>query len=794
MRIRFKESIPNLFCIALCSCWTLTGFSQSAPLQVDAGEDTSICAAGDSVQLLATPSKDNILSVRWEPAAAAATPDALATRVSVSAVTPFTVSVLGFDGENLIENGDFSQGDTGFRSDYRQGQRLPFVDPLANANRYGIDDDPRDQHRNFPACGDHSSGNGNMMLVNGSGEPNAVWCQEVAVEPNTKYAFEGWITAMSGHNPAVMEVYINGELTIGRFNPPQEQCTWYQFTTFWESGNAGSADICLVDANPSDSGNDFALDDFFFAPVVEVTDEVIVTPVSLNPEVAVPATLCQEEPAIALDSWLLPETTPGGSWQVDGQAAASITPGELATGTHTVSYQITQEGCNAESSYDLEIVAAPSSGTALDNPTFCSSVDTIIELNRLLEGADPGGLWIETSASPSLPGSFDNEKGVIDLSGQSSGVYAFRYAFDTGGACPNAGTTIEITLAQTPPADAGPDQALDCIVPTVTIGRPVNDPGADLTQQWYDSNDQPLGNGTEPVLTTDQTGVYRLEVTDNQSGCSNSDEVTVTSNITQPIAAVSVIPVSCYDDADGAIRVDSVADGSGPFLYSLNGGGLSSQQQFSNLAPGAYTLTVEDANGCTEEKEVIIEYPIELTAAISSNYPGETPLVPLGDSIRLEALTNISTDQIDSVRWEPALPDCDNCLSGIVQPMKSNTYRVTITDVNGCRASGEINIRLQRQEQVFIPNAFSPDNDGVNDVLMIYAGPSVANVRYFRVFNRWGSLIYDVQNIHPNDPGFGWDGFYQGRKLDSGVYIFAAELELIDGSAVTVSGDVTMIN
>lgn len=772
----------------------MTAFPQTAPLQVDAGADTTICAAGDSVQLAATPSRDDILSVRWEPAEAAATPEELTTTVSVNTATTFTVTVLGFDGDNLIENGDFSQGDTGFRTDYRPGQRLPFVDPLANANRYAIDNDPRNQHRNFPDCGDHTSGNGNMMLVNGSGEPNAVWCQEVSVEPNTEYAFEGWITAMSGHNPAVMEVYINGELTIGRFNPPQEQCTWYQFFTFWNSGNATSADICLVDANPSDSGNDFALDDLFFAPVVEVTDEVVVTPASLNPEAAVPATLCQDEPTIALDSWLLPETTPGGSWRIDGQGAVSITAAELTAGAHTITYQVSQDDCTAERSYDLEIIAVPSSGTAIEIPTFCSSVDTVVDLNRLLEGADPGGLWIETSARPSQPGSFDNEKGVIDLSGQSSGIYSFRYEFDTGGACPNTGTTIEITLAQTPPADAGPDQALDCIVPAVTIGRPVSDPGADLTQQWYDSDGLPIGTGTEAELEVDRAGVYRLEVTDNQSGCSNVDEVTVFSNVTQPVTAVSVLPVSCYGDADGAIRVDSVADGTGPFLYSLDGGVLSMQNRFDNLAPGAYTLTVEDANGCTEEKEVIIEYPVELTAGISTNYPGETPLVPLGDSIRLDALTNISPGQIDSVRWEPALPDCDNCLSGFVLPLESNTYRVTITDVNGCRTTGEIDIRIQRQEQVFIPNAFSPDNDGVNDVLMIYAGPSVANVRYFRIFNRWGNLIYDVQNIHPNDPSFGWDGLYNGQKLDSGVYIFAAELELIDGTAVTVSGDVTMVN
>ena len=95
---------------------------------------------------------------------------------------------------------------------------------------------------------------------------------------------------------------------------------------------------------------------------------------------------------------------------------------------------------------------------------------------------------------------------------------------------------------------------------------------------------------------------------------------------------------------------------------------------------------------------------------------------------------------------------------------------------------------------VFVPNAFSPNQDGVNDQLVIYGGPEVALIRNFRVFNRWGDLIFERSSLFPNSSSDTWDGRFQGEILDSGVFVWSAEIEFIDGVVIPYRGDVLLLN
>ena len=167
-------------------------------------------------------------------------------------------------GQNLIVNGDFSAGNTGFTSGYTfspSGQS-------AVADTYGIRTSSTDFNSGYNYFGDHTTGSGNMMLVDGSTTGSAVvWQETVSVAPNTIYAFSGWATASDNENVPTLRFYINGVQAGSDFTLSTSPGLWQQFDAVWNSGAGGTATIALVDLTTPSLGNDFALDDFSFAPL-----------------------------------------------------------------------------------------------------------------------------------------------------------------------------------------------------------------------------------------------------------------------------------------------------------------------------------------------------------------------------------------------------------------------------------------------------------------------------------------------------------------------------------------------
>src|SRR6185436_12436482 len=122
-------------------------------------------------------------------------------------------------------------------------------------------------HSGFNPCTDHTTGSGNMLVVNGYTTPGvSVWCQTVAVTPNTDHVLSYWVTSMVNWDPPVLRITINGVPLGGTFSPTLSGCTWSAFVTAWNSGPATSATICIEDLFLQNGGNDFALDDISLIP------------------------------------------------------------------------------------------------------------------------------------------------------------------------------------------------------------------------------------------------------------------------------------------------------------------------------------------------------------------------------------------------------------------------------------------------------------------------------------------------------------------------------------------------
>ena len=179
-------------------------------------------------------------------------------------------------GTNLTQNGDFESGNTLFTTSYVPGTGGPWGN-LSNEGTYAIATDPNDTHINFSSCGDHTSGSGNMMVVNGSTIQNTtVWSQAIAVEEDTDYQMATWLISCVSDNPGTLKFAINGIGIGSSFASPSTTCSWTEFTEEWNSGSNTNITFSIVSQGGFAGGNDYALDDITFFKIKEVTDTIVV--------------------------------------------------------------------------------------------------------------------------------------------------------------------------------------------------------------------------------------------------------------------------------------------------------------------------------------------------------------------------------------------------------------------------------------------------------------------------------------------------------------------------------------
>lgn len=138
-------------------------------------------------------------------------------------------------------------------------------------------------------------------------------------------------------------------------------------------------------------------------------------------------------------------------------------------------------------------------------------------------------------------------------------------------------------------------------------------------------------------------------------------------------------------------------------------------------------------------------------------------------------------------RWSPSLGlDSVNSATPIASPANTTTYIVTITDTGGCAVTRQVTVTIIHTNKFFIPNTFSPNGDGSNDLLYV-RGNNLYGVR-FTIFDRWGEMIFET-----NDPNIPWDGTFKGKELDPGVFTWIVTVNFDDGKSATTTGTVTLV-
>jgi gliding motility-associated-like protein len=471
------------------------------------------------------------------------------------------------------------------------------------------------------------------------------------------------------------------------------------------------------------------------------------------------------------------------AWEGPGlQDVSTITTNTGDPGTYTIFVTNNFNGCvSSDQVIITQDIAVPVINIQTPDVLTCALDAFELDATSSSQGATLIYQW--TSPNGNILEGGDGLTPLIDQPGQ----YTLTI-INTANQCENDGAISVAQDITEPTAFAGQDYLMDCWEDTDELSGVGSSEGPIYTYQWSAQGGTLVSGSTtlQPVINS--PGIYTLEVTNLSNGCVDEDEVIVTQTI--PVASVDAIQPPCYGDP-GHIYIPGVEAGTPPYVYSIDGGNdFFSGSNFTNLSPGNYEVVVQDVNGCEYESAISIVQPDSMVVLLTVD---ETEL-SFGETHQIVTQVNLADEEIADIVWSNTETlSCDDCLTPIASPFYSTDYRVDVTSINGCHDEAFLRIYVNRERNVYVPNVFSPNADGANDRFYIFAKDgTVAKVKSFNIFNRWGETVFEVYNFQPNDPTFGWDGFFRGELMNGAVFAWYAEIEFIDGTVELFEGDVLL--
>lgn len=666
-------------------------------LSIDVGKDTTICSA-QKVTLKALV-EGTVLSAKWSPDPDLNNVFTFWPTVLVSTTTTYRLLVDAYDERvNLIHNADFSLGDEGFSSQYEANSTTP--------GGYIIGTIGTELFPEAETCVDHTSRDGNMMMVKVSNTTNLdIWCQEVAVQANRNYHFSAYAARFQNDDPPIIEVTINNERlssrTLGSF-----ACSWQNIYGSWASQNNTQATICIrVGDDDIGTSNHLALDDIGFYELCKLQDDIKV----------------------------------------------EVTPFSVST-----SNPLVQLPCNESINLSASVV------TAADNYTVQWRTD------------DGNIVLGDQSLTP-----------LIDAPG--------TYHFTASLSDPTADCTEElfiiveeISTNQLSIAQAG---TLNCQQSELELSALHDGPVSDLDFQWSTSDGHIVAGQDEVNATINAPGRYTLTLTEKESACQISSEIEI---IESKLDSFSYdLEVADCDNELGAIHFETVSGGTPPYRYAIDDGlNFQSTMSFPDLVAGSYSLVVRDSNNCELSTNVVLPDVPALAITLESRIK-----LDRGSPYTINSMLSLPDSLIRRIRWTPETGlDCTDCLTPSFIARQTTTYTLSVTGTNGCETSAAILVEVAEPSDVYLPNAFSPNQDGQNDIFFIQGDAArIKMVRQLMIFDRYGSIVFEAQNFPANTAANGWNGQLNGKLLSAGIYTYFTEVELVDGKVELFKGEVLLL-
>ena len=371
-----------------------------------------------------------------------------------------------------------------------------------------------------------------------------------------------------------------------------------------------------------------------------------------------------------------------------------------------------------------------------------------------------------------------NTQNPLPVTYGQAGSYTVSMIASNASGCSD--TTLKtIQVHPSPLVDAGPN-AVICKGGTYQLQ------GANADRyNWSPSLPLSCTTCSNPVAVPGTTTIFRLQG-ETIFGCKGQDSVII--EVKQPFKL-------------GASLGDTLCTGNsltlfatGAELYSWTpAAGLDNPNIPGPKASPATTTTYRvigtDTKGCFSDTSYVpvVVYPYPTVEA------GEDKTISVGSSINLTP--RISSDVTD-IRWQPVTGlSCTDCRAPVAAPRQTTTYTLNVGNQGACVAKDELTIFVVcREGNLYMPNLFSPNGDGNNDVFYP-RGKGIYGVRSFKIFNRWGEIVYEKYNFQVNDasPAAGWNGRYKNKDAGQDVYVYIIEVVCENNTVIQYKGNVTLV-
>lgn len=488
-----------------------------------------------------------------------------------------------------------------------------------------------------------------------------------------------------------------------------------------------------------------------------ITRTVTVSPIPVI-NAGNPQTVCSGTPAQLQASGASSYT-----WSPVAGLSCTACPNPVATPSSSTTYIVTgtSNGCSDTASVKVTILPLPPVNAGPD-VNVCNGSSTQLTATGALSyvWSPAAGLSCTTCPNPmALP----NTPTVYTVTGT--------------GANGCIGTDMVAVNFFTPPVISAVGGGILCKGDSIQLTA-----SGGFIYQWTPGATLSCTNCANPFASPTTTTTYKVLGTD-VNGCKDSASVTVT--VIQPM------PVNVGEGGEICKGESYQLSAEGGISYTWTPAGSLNSTTIPNpiatpTVTTTYSVTILQNSGC---------FPATKTITVTVR---PVPEVEAGPDLKTVAGTPVQIlatgRDVDTYAWTPPSGlSCTNCSNPMAMPDGTTIYTVIGTNKYGCSDTDQVTIRITcDNNQIWAPNTFTPNADGENDRFYPHA-KGISVISRFRIYDRWGELVFDRTNMPANDKMAGWDGIFKGQYLKPDVYIYFINALCTSGEPIEIRGDISLV-
>jgi gliding motility-associated-like protein len=474
--------------------------------------------------------------------------------------------------------------------------------------------------------------------------------------------------------------------------------------------------------------------------------------------------------------WTLPDGRTENTWQlaVDSVITSAGKPFLLEiTGSN---------GCILDTSFVVPTnFQKPTISLQGDDLTCYSPMDTLVLSSTMLLDSIR---WSRSSPKVVFYNSYGKDYLPVDM----EGTYKVEVMAKVN-SCWNQDSIVIENLIAYPPLVLESLVKWHCNTDSLVI-LPATDKGDFVKYTWSTLDGKIKSSSDSLAMVASSPGFYFLKVFNEENGCESNGVLQIENELNVPQRILfEQVPIKCHGERNGELQITGTEGGFGPYTYqfgeqNVNGLGVN------GIGPGIYELLVADKYACVHSVPVtFVEPPLLDAYALQSDWRTE-----FDDVVDLDVLVNFPDVDIRSYIWTNSegnvvyTGDANYTFNAV----KDDVFLVTITTEKGCVDTVSFRLKVNTNLSVQLPNIFSPNGDGVNDVFLFAKNKIPATIDQWMIYDRWGNLVFTQSGVNANDAE-GWDGSFDGQPLQSGVYILVLNLTDYQGRTQQLRRDVTLI-